>query len=86
MDDEEEEEEEVSSDEGSNPGPDVILTAEDKGHVAAFETTLLVEQVWLNRSLVGHVPGCLAGLGQVVAFCWVSPGFSSLPQNRTVLS
>ena len=39
-------------------------------------------QVWLDRSLVGHVPGCLAGLRRVATLSWVSVGFSSLLQKR----
>ena len=55
---------------------DILLSS----HIA------VLMQVWLDRSLVGHIRGALAGLGHVVAFCWVSPGFSSLRQKRTSLS
>ena len=44
-----------------------------------------IMQIRLDMSMVGHVPGCLAGLWHVVALCLVSPGFSSLHQKRTTL-
>ena len=48
-------------------------------------SAVTVTQVWLDRSLVGHIPGCFAGLWHLVAFGWAFPGFSSPRQKKDTL-
>ena len=55
-------------------------------HSSSGNLNSLVTQVWLNRSVVGHIPGCLAELWHAVTFCWGSPGIFPLRQKGKTLS